>query len=204
MFLAWDKIEDYHKGRLTGLFIGKNGIAALTALGTVKSFSKLKNVIIGSKSSKFSCLLKKKKSEVIPIPTSELSFPLIPKDKGWHMPYRGGAIIGGRYYTEHALARMAPDTIQNRAILEARAIKKSQELGYSFTTWEEVEKWLLTKEGKSFSINTRGIPPSVVEAEIINPGSTGGKIKVILNEEGVVVTVIPIKKKISPLMEKDK
>ena len=35
----------------------------------------------------------------------------------------------------------------------------------------------------------RGVPPSVVEAEIAHPGSTG--VRVILNEKGNVITVIP-------------
>jgi hypothetical protein len=35
----------------------------------------------------------------------------------------------------------------------------------------------------------RGVPPSVVEAEIANPGSTG-RAKVILNDLGGVATVI--------------
>ncbi len=35
----------------------------------------------------------------------------------------------------------------------------------------------------------RGIPPSVIEAEIANPGSTN--VRVILNQRGEVVTVIP-------------
>ena len=195
LFLTWDKIEDYHKGKLTGLFIGKNGMAALTALGAVKTFSKLKNIVIGSSKTKLSSLLKRTKPEIAPLPTSELPLlPSIPKDKGWHLPYQGGAVIGDRYYTEHALARMAPkNCFQSKAILEARAIKKSQELGHAFTTWEEVEQWMLTNEGKSFSVDPRGIPPSVVEAEIANPGSVG-EIQVILNEKGDVVSVCPVKK----------
>jgi hypothetical protein len=187
LFSTWDKIEDYHKGRLTGIFIGKNGIAALTAMGAVKTLSKLKSVVIGNKT-KVSRLLKKTKPEVVPLPASEL-LP-IPKDKGWHLPYHGGAVIGGRFYTEHALGRMAPKKcIQSRAILEARAIKKTQELGLPFTTWDEVKKWTKTKQGESFSIDPRGVPPSVVEAEIANPGSTGIKMKIILNENGDVVTI---------------
>ena len=37
--------------------------------------------------------------------------------------------------------------------------------------------------------NPRGVPPSVVEAEIAQPGSTG--VRVMLNEKGHVITVIP-------------
>ena len=189
LFFAWEKIEDYHKGRLVGLFIGKNGVAALTAIGAVKTFSKLKHVVIGNSKTKFSYLLKRTKPEVAPLPASELSLPLTAQDLEWHLPYQGGAVIRGRYYTEHALARMAPDTIETRAILESRAIKKVQELDLPLTSWEEVENWILTENGKSFSIDPRGIPPSVVEAEIVKPGSTGANIQVILNENGDVVTV---------------
>ncbi|NGX45479.1 MAG: hypothetical protein K940chlam2_00634 [Chlamydiae bacterium] len=38
-------------------------------------------------------------------------------------------------------------------------------------------------------LKTRGVPPSVVEAEIAQPGSTG--VRVILNEKGNVKSVIP-------------
>jgi hypothetical protein len=37
--------------------------------------------------------------------------------------------------------------------------------------------------------NHCGVPPSVVEAEIASPGSTG--VRVILNKNGDVITVIP-------------
>jgi tetratricopeptide (TPR) repeat protein len=192
LFSNWDKIEDYHKGKLTGIFIGKNGVAALTAIGAAKTLSKLKNVVIdGNK--KALRLLRRMKPEVAPLPASELPLPLLPQNNGWHLPYQGGVVIGGGLDTEHALLRIAPDNIQNRAILEARAIKKTEELGLPFMTWKEVEEWTLTEKAKPFSIDPRGVPPSVIEAEIANPGSTvGGKIQVILNEEEDVVAVLHV------------
>ena len=42
--------------------------------------------------------------------------------------------------------------------------------------------------GKTWS-DPRGVPPSVVEAEIANPGTTG--VKVITNQSGDVVSVVP-------------
>ena len=41
---------------------------------------------------------------------------------GWDMPQKG-KIINGRYYTKHALERMAPDIPQVRAELELRATR---------------------------------------------------------------------------------
>lgn len=186
LFSNWDQIEDYHKGRLTGLFIGKNGVAALTALGGVKALSKLKHVVIGNKKIKFSCLLKKTKPDVAPLPASDFPLPIVPKEKGWHLPYQGGGISESPFYHEHALGRIAPDLTQNQSILEGRAIKKSQELGIPFKTWEEFEKRILTEQGKSLSIDFKEIPPSIVEVEIARTSSTAGKIEVILNKEGDV------------------
>jgi hypothetical protein len=39
-------------------------------------------------------------------------------------------------------------------------------------------------------IDPRGVPPSVVEAEIVRPGSTGVRV-ITANRGRVVVTVIP-------------
>ncbi|OYD07409.1 DUF4244 domain-containing protein [Paludifilum halophilum] len=105
---------------------------------------------------------------------------------GWGMQ-KGGAEIGGRKYTEHALERMAPNTPQVRAELERRALKKGLKPG--------------TKRFKEY-IDPRGIPPRVVEDTIKNgkrvPGNTkdtwkyiGDDINVITNKKGDVITVIP-------------
>jgi|GEM_PF-1658447 len=103
---------------------------------------------------------------------------------GWVLPAGGGgAHINGRWYTEHVLERMAPNTPQVRAELEARALARADNLGLRPGTAEFGEWWAKNHP------NPRGVPPSVVEAEILNPGSTG--IRVILNDAGDVVTVIP-------------
>ncbi|MBU5220064.1 S-layer homology domain-containing protein [Bacillus albus] len=105
---------------------------------------------------------------------------------GWSMP-RGGGVINGRKYSEHALERMAPDTIQVRAELEARAKSRGLVPG--------------TQKFKEF-VDPRGITPSVVE-DIIKNGTkkagnkpdsweyTGRDARVITNGKGDVVTVVP-------------
>ncbi|MGG0516193.1 S-layer protein [Bacillus pseudomycoides] len=105
---------------------------------------------------------------------------------GWSMP-RGGGVINGRKYSEHALERMAPDTIQVRAELEKRAKSRGLVRG--------------TQKFKEF-VDPRGITPSVVEDIIKNgtkkPGNkpdsweyTGRDARVITNDKGDVVTVVP-------------
>ncbi|SDC97487.1 hypothetical protein SAMN04488112_1254 [Melghirimyces thermohalophilus] len=106
--------------------------------------------------------------------------------RGWDMP-KGGGAIDGREYSEHALERMAPDTIEVRAKLERRAVEKGLKPG--------------TKEFKNY-VDPRGIPPSVVEDTIKNVKPvTGNRPKtlkydgenatVITNTGGKVITVIP-------------
>jgi hypothetical protein len=73
-------------------------------------------------------------------------------DALWDMP-SGGKSINGRWYKQHALERMAPDTFQVRAELELRAIEKGHPRGsYEFTKY----------------VDPRGISPSVVEDAIQN------------------------------------
>jgi hypothetical protein len=69
------------------------------------------------------------------------------------------------------------------AEIEARALKRAEAKGLQVGTPEFRAWW--HKNGP----DPRGIPPSVIEAEIAHPGSTG--IKVITNNYGLVVTVIP-------------
>lgn len=57
--------------------------------------------------------------------------------------------------------------------------------GYEYET-EGFRDWMRKK-----SINPRGIPPSVVKAEIATPGSAG--VHVVLSEQANVITVIPRK-----------
>lgn len=100
---------------------------------------------------------------------------------------KGGKSINGRWYSEHSLERMAPDTPQVRAELEARAIQKGLQPG--------------TKAFNSY-VDPRGIPSSVVEDAIQNVTRTAGNttgtwvyesgdVRVITNNNGGVVTVIP-------------
>jgi hypothetical protein len=103
---------------------------------------------------------------------------------GWVLPKNGGgALIHGRWYTEHALERMAPRTPQVMVELEARALKRTNAKGLQPGT-EEFGRWM-SRNGP----NPRGIPPSIIEAEVANPGST--HVRVILNQKGEVITVIP-------------
>ena len=102
----------------------------------------------------------------------------------WDMP-TSGKKINGRFYTKHALERMAPDIPQVRAELEARAIKN----GYSRSS-DQFKKY----------IQPRNIPPSVVEHVIqhgvreINEAKGTltyilDGVKVVTNIAGDVVTV---------------
>lgn len=115
-------------------------------------------------------------------------------DNIWDMP-KGGEVINGRKYSQHALERMAPDTPEVRAEQYARATKLAQDRGLQPGTPEYstfVDKY----------VDPRGIPPSVVEDAIANgtqtPGNTPNTfvydtsdIRVVVNENGDVITVIP-------------
>nr|WP_272951279.1 T7SS effector LXG polymorphic toxin [Bacillus altitudinis] len=113
---------------------------------------------------------------------------------GWNMS-KGGGEINGSSYSQHALERMAPDSPEVKATLTSRAIKKAEELGFKPQT----------KEFSDFIkkyVDPRNIPPSVIEDAIMNtkkiPGNRSGTfvhetldVKVIINEAGDVITVIP-------------
>ncbi|MGE3556361.1 MAG: RHS repeat-associated core domain-containing protein [Candidatus Obscuribacterales bacterium] len=102
----------------------------------------------------------------------------------WVLPENGGgARINGRWYTEHALERMAPNTPRVMASLEARALERARVANLHPTTLE-FGKWMYRNGPQP-----RGIPPIVVEAEIAYPNTTG--VRVVLNQQGDVVTVIP-------------
>lgn len=104
----------------------------------------------------------------------------------------GGAIIGGRYYTGHALERMAPNTPQVRAELNTRAFEQADTRGLM----------LGTREYSDFvnrQVDPRGIPPMAVDSTIRNtvptPGNSPGTfvhqapgITVIVNEWGDILT----------------
>jgi len=108
----------------------------------------------------------------------------VPRGTGWFLPEAGGgARIGGRWYTEHALERMAPRTPQVMAELESRALARARAAGLVPGT-PEFGKWWA-----KYGPDPRNVPPSVIEVEISAPGSTG--VRVITNAQGDVVTVIP-------------
>lgn len=107
-------------------------------------------------------------------------------DAVWDMT-KGGKSINGRWYSEHLLERMAPDTPQVRAELETRALDKGLKRGT-----EAFNKY----------VDPRGIPASVIEDAIKNGNRVAGKtpytwecitndVKAIINEFGDVVTVMP-------------
>ena len=101
----------------------------------------------------------------------------------WVFPKKGGATINGRWYTEHALERMAPRTPEVMAELEVRALARARKEGCLPQT-EKFGEWWIDNHP-----DPRGIPPSVIEAEIANPGSTS--VCVSINKQGGVITVIP-------------
>ncbi|MCX5921773.1 MAG: hypothetical protein NTX86_00375, partial [Candidatus Dependentiae bacterium] len=98
-----------------------------------------------------------------------------------------GEIINGRFYTKHALERMAPNTPEIIAQLQKRAINE----GFMPGTKEFIEY-----------VQPRNIPPSVIEDAIktINPIIGTGKhigtleyikesVKIVTNLKGDVVTI---------------
>lgn len=78
---------------------------------------------------------------------------------------------------------MAPRTPQVMAELERRFFERARVVSQNLSP-KEFRKWRLEN-----APNPRGVPPLIVEAEIAQPGSTG--VRVILNENGHVITVIP-------------
>ncbi len=114
--------------------------------------------------------------------------------QGWDMK-EGGGYINGRWYSQHAMERMAPDTLEVRAELARRAEKSLKERGFKLGTREYMNEY------KKY-LQPRNIPPMVVEDAInstpaVFQESTGNfihetvDVKVIVNSEGSVVTVMP-------------
>jgi hypothetical protein len=79
---------------------------------------------------------------------------------GWSMP-EGGGYINGRWYSQHALERMAPDTPLTRAILQERA--------------RNSPKITSDKEYLAY-VDPRGVPPMVVEDIILNGERYAGSL----------------------------
>ncbi|CAH1190388.1 hypothetical protein PAECIP111893_00307 [Paenibacillus plantiphilus] len=75
-------------------------------------------------------------------------------DCGWSMA-RGGDTINGRKYSEHALERMAPNTIEVRAELTTRAKQSAQSKGLIPGT-KEYNDYI-----KKY-VDSRGFPPMVM------------------------------------------
>ncbi|MFU2088473.1 hypothetical protein [Avibacterium avium] len=105
-----------------------------------------------------------------------------------------GNIINGRKYSAHSLERMAPGTLEVKAELSSRAHNLA------------IKKGLQPRSEKYYSlvksyIVPRNIPPMVIEDNIKNGVKTisrentfmyiGNDIKVITNQKGDVITVIP-------------
>ncbi|MBC2314196.1 hypothetical protein HCB40_08330 [Listeria welshimeri] len=115
-------------------------------------------------------------------------------DISWSLN-KNGANINGRYYSGHALERMAPDTPAVRAELNTRAQEIAKNKGLVPGTkdyYDFVKNY----------IQPRNIPPSVVEDAISNGVKTPGNqintwkyetndVIVIKNNSGDVITVIP-------------
>ena len=51
-----------------------------------------------------------------------------------------GGVIDGRKYSEHALERMVPDTVQVRAELTKRARERAERKGYAFGSDKYMEE----------------------------------------------------------------
>ena len=112
----------------------------------------------------------------------------------WDMT-EGGGVINGREYSQHAMERMAPDTPTVRAELSKRAEKAAQQKGLEVGTKEYYE--YCTKY-----VDPRNIPPSVIEDAISSSKAISGNrpdtfihetldVKVVINSNGKVITVIP-------------
>lgn len=93
------------------------------------------------------------------------------------------------------LWKVAPDIPEVKAKLTNRAIKKAEDLGFKPQTKEFSD--LIKKY-----VDPRDIPPSVIEDAIMNtkkvPGNRSGTfvhetqdVKVIVNQAGDVITVLP-------------
>jgi subtilisin family serine protease/outer membrane protein OmpA-like peptidoglycan-associated protein len=116
-----------------------------------------------------------------------LTAPRSLSDPIYDLPAEGGGMrINNRWYTEHALERMAPDTPQVREQLRARVGTRLERIGITskFPAYDRILARALKK------INPRGVSPSEVESEILKPGSTNVRV-VTARRGGVVVTVIP-------------
>ncbi|MCL1791211.1 MAG: hypothetical protein FWG40_07630, partial [Peptococcaceae bacterium] len=128
--------------------------------------------------------------------TGEGLRPIVQGAEGMEMGMpRGGGIINGRKYSEHALERMAPNTPEVRARLHTRAIDRAEAAGHKPGTKDYSD--FINKQ-----IDPRDVPSMVVEDAIKNTLGVPGKypdtfvhttpdFEVIVNASGDVITVIP-------------
>ena len=106
LFTTWDKIDDYQRGRLAGLFIGKNGVGALTALGAMQGLSKVKNVVVNISKPKITYLLSHAKPKVTPLKTAELSLLAASQGEELNLPLLGGVSLKKDFYGDPNLAQL--------------------------------------------------------------------------------------------------
>jgi hypothetical protein len=107
-------------------------------------------------------------------------------------------MFNNRWYTEHALERMAPSTPEIIELLLDRTIERAKRdnINLEEETINPTNRLKLVKGQvdslrawwNSYGPDPRAILPEMVEAEIANPGSTN--LKVITSQEGAVITVI--------------
>lgn len=171
----------------TGLFSVVTGEHKNTATQLVLQSAGMPSEIIGLTDTMLSItgmgIVAKLASRLITRSQFRLPPPNLINNGRWILPKEGGgAFINGRWYAEHALERIAPRTPQVMAELEARALQRASAKGLQPGT-DAFGEWM-----RSNGPAPRGVPISVVEAEIANPGSTN--VCVVLNQKGEVITVI--------------
>lgn len=104
--------------RIYELFTGREAFIGSKVSRLRAAVELLVPIVIGG-----ALMLTKAATAVSRPPSRALTDPI------FDLPSEGGMKINGRYYTEHALERMAPDTPQVRAELRARAGARLQRLG---------------------------------------------------------------------------
>ena len=181
---------------------GKLGEESEKLSGLLKKTRKPASVVTRAKRLVKKFMLKKRYRKFKVVDVEELAkkqclkpnIQLFAEDAKWDMPKKG-KYINGRYYTCHALERMAPDTLEVRAKLSRRAEKLASKKGYELGT-QKYDKFCRDY------VNPRNIPPNVIENAILSTERVPDKkyintfvhetadVKVYVNSNGDVVTVI--------------
>jgi LysM repeat protein len=100
--------------------------------------------------------------------------------ENWELSRKGGgAFIDGRWYSAHALERMAEDTPENRSIVEERVRARLEQRGIEPGTKQYADALK--------DISLRGVSPAQIEAALRGEGSD--RTRVTVNENGDVVSV---------------